>query len=227
MYPALLKKTFKYFYPVGSFLFFLFGIFGIIYGLFLSPCDYLHGDLVRILYIHVPCAWFAVLLYACMGGCSIASLVMRSPFYALCAQSLALPGFILTILCIITGSLWGKPAWGTWWVWDARLTSVVVLAAFYLSYLNICNGYDNRAASFLNIIGMVNLPIIKWSVDWWFTLHQPATFSFFKKSCIDPSMQIPLMLISISIAGWVMAIFSKRFFKLQNQFKEKNRYSYE
>lgn len=222
MRPFQLKRFFNFLPNIGLLSFILFSIIGLYYALIISPPDYLQGDLVRILYIHVPCAWLGVGIYAGMGICSMLSIIMRSAFYAISSQSLALPGFILTSLCIITGSIWGKAAWGTWWVWDARLTSVVVLWIFYLSYLNLCNGRDNRAASFLNIVGLINLPIIKWSVDWWFTLHQPSTFNFFKKSYLDSRMLPPLILITIAMSGWVAFVFAKRFFKIHSNFKRYN-----
>lgn len=219
--PSFIKRQFKYLETIGLIAFCLCGVVGIVYGLYLSPPDYLHGDLVRILYLHVPCAWLGVAIYAAMGICSIASIVLRSPFYSLCAQSLAVPGIILTFLCMVTGSLWGKPAWGIWWVWDARLTSVVVLFVFYLTYLNICDGAGNRSASFLNIVGLVNLPIIKWSVDWWFTLHQPATFSLFQKSGLATEMMPPLILMAFAMVGWASFIFVKRFNYLHLNFQQR------
>lgn len=219
--PSFIKRQFRYFEYLGLVAFFMSGILGVIYGLYISPPDYLHGDLVRILYVHVPCAWLSVSIYAAMGGCSIAAIVLRSSFYSICAQSLAVPGIILTVLCMITGSFWGKPAWGVWWVWDARLTSVVVLFMFYLGYLNICDGASNRAASLLNIVGLVNLPIIKWSVDWWFTLHQPATFSLLQKSGLATVMMPPLIFITISMIGWVCFLFVKRFANLQSNFQQR------
>ena len=131
MNPAKLKRWFIAMQPISLLVFVVFAVAGLAYALYFSPPDYLHGELVRILYVHVPAAWLAVGLYGVMGICSFASLVLRSPFYSLCAQSLALPGCVLTVICMATGALWGKPAWGTWWVWDARLTSVVILFFFW------------------------------------------------------------------------------------------------
>lgn len=222
MSPPRLKRWIVKIHPVSFWVFVVFTITSLTYSLYLSPPDYLHGDLVRILYLHVPAAWLALGIYAAMGMCSFISLVLRSPFYSLCAQSLALPGCILTGICMLTGSLWGKPAWGTWWVWDARLTSVVILFFFYVGYINISDGIENKAASILNIVGLINLPIIKWSVDWWFTLHQPSSFSVTQKPAIATEMLIPLALMLITFAAWSLTVFSKSFIKLLEGFQKNN-----
>lgn len=222
MTPALLKRWITQSQSISLWVFAIFACAGLTEALYLSPADYLHGDLVRILYIHVPAAWLAVGLYGAMGLCSFTSLVLKSTFYSICAQSLALPGCILTAVCMITGSLWGKPAWGVWWVWDARLTSVVVLFFLYIGYLNFCDGGLNRAASILNAIGLVNLPIIKWSVDWWFTLHQPASFSLTAKPTIATEMLIPLLLMTVAFTAWSLTVFSLQFTKLLQKFQRAN-----
>ncbi len=219
MNPAKLKRWFIAMQPISLLVFVVFAVAGLAYALYFSPPDYLHGELVRILYVHVPAAWLAVGLYGVMGICSFASLVLRSPFYSLCAQSLALPGCVLTVICMATGALWGKPAWGTWWVWDARLTSVVILFFFYVGYLNFCDSALNKAASILNVVGLINLPIIKWSVDWWFTLHQPSSFSLTQKPAIATEMLIPLLLMAVAFVGWSLTIFSQRFNNLLKKFQ--------
>lgn len=222
MSPASIKRWITKLHPISLWTFALFSLAGLVDALYISPPDYLHGELVRILYVHVPAAWIAVSIYGAMGLCSFISIVIRSPFYSLCAQSLALPGCILTVICIATGSIWGKPAWGTWWVWDARLTSVVVLFFLYIGYLNFCDNGLNKAASVLNIVGLVNLPIIKWSVDWWFTLHQPSSFSLTQKPAIATEMLIPLLLMTIAFAAWSLAIFSGQLTKLLQKFQRNN-----
>lgn len=222
MSPPKLKRWIIKIHPVSFWVFVIFALIGLNCSLYISPPDYLHGELVRILYLHVPAAWLALGIYAAMGMCSFISLVLRSPFYSLCAQSLALPGCILTAVCMVTGSLWGKPAWGAWWVWDARLTSMVVLFFFYVGYINISDGIENKAASILNIVGLINLPIIKWSVDWWFTLHQPSSFSVSQKPAIATEMLIPLALMLVTFGAWSLTVFSKRFIKILEVFQKNN-----
>ena len=211
MTPAHLKRSFNYIKPFTLWIFLISTPLALLDALYISPPDYLHGDLVRILYVHVPAAWLAVGIYAVMGICSFISLVLQSPFYSLCAQSLALPGCVLTVICMATGAIWGKPAWGTWWVWDARLTSVVVLFFLYAGYINFCDGALNKAASLLNVVGLINIPIIKWSVDWWFTMHQPSSFSLTHKPAIATEMLIPLLLMTIAFSSWALTIFTRRF----------------
>lgn len=220
--PALLKRWFLKIQPISLWIFAVFATVGLVDALYLSPPDYLHGELVRILYVHVPAAWLAVAIYGAMGVCSFTSLVLRSPFYSLCAQSLALPGCILTVICMLTGALWGKPAWGTWWVWDARLTSVVILFFLYIGYLNFCDGALNKAASVLNVVGLINLPIIKWSVDWWFTLHQPSSFSLTQKPAIATEMLIPLLLMTVAFSAWSLTLFTSRFSSILQRFQRAN-----
>ena len=219
MTPAHLKRLFNYINPIALWGFLIITPLALFDALYLSPPDYLHGDLVRILYVHVPAAWLAVGIYTAMGVCSFASLVLRSPFYSLCAQSLAVPGCVLTIICMATGAIWGKPAWGTWWVWDARLTSVVVLFFLYVGYINFCDGALNKAASVLNVVGLINIPIIKWSVDWWFTLHQPSSFSLTQKPAIATEMLIPLLLMTVAFASWTLTVFIRRFSLNVEQFQ--------
>lgn len=219
---AQLKRTFYRIKPVALWIFLITAPVALLDALYFSPPDYLHGDLVRILYVHVPAAWFALGIYTVMGICSFISLILRAPFYSICAQSLALPGCILTVICMVTGSLWGKPAWGAWWVWDARLTSVVVLFFFYIGYINFCDGTLNKAASVLNVVGLVNIPIIKWSVDWWFTLHQPASFFITQKPTIAFEMLMPLALMAITFLSWTLAIFTYRFDVNMEHFKRKH-----
>ncbi len=160
----------------------LLGVGGLVWGLLLSPADWQQGDSVRIMYVHVPAAWLASAGYASLALCGFASLVWRHPLADLAAAEIGPVGAGFTALCLTTGSLWGKPMWGAWWVWDARLTSVLVLFFLYLGHIALVRAFDDpvrgaRAGAVLALAGAVNLPIIKFSVDWWNTLHQPATIT--------------------------------------------------
>ena len=181
----------------------LFLVVGLTFAFFLSPEDYQQGSTVRIMYIHVPSAWLALMTYLIMTIYSIIALAFRMPFGFIINSAVAPIGAIFTLVCIISGSLWGKPMWGTWWVWDARLTSVAVLLIIYLIIIFINFSFENKkvgekiAAIFI-IVGSINLPIIKFSVDWWTTLHQPATISKLSKPSLDPSMMTPLVIMTIA-----------------------------
>ena len=149
---------------------------GLIYALFISPEDYIQGDSVRIMYVHVPSSFIALGCFAIMGTASILNLIFKIKFMPLIAKSLAPIGIIFTLISIVTGSLWGKPTWGIWWVWDARLTSMLILFFFYLAYVFVWKSMKNfeqanKISSIIGVIGLINLPIIKYSVDWWNTLH--------------------------------------------------------
>ncbi|MFN4040746.1 MAG: heme ABC transporter permease [Brevundimonas sp.] len=147
---------------------------------FIAPEDYQQGDTVRIMFVHVPAASLGLMVYGALGVASLLSLIFRHPLADAAARGAALPGAAFTALALITGSLWGQPMWGTWWVWDARLTSVLVLFLFYLGYMALRASIDDeakaaRAAAVLGLVGLINLPIVRFSVDWWNTLHQPAS----------------------------------------------------
>tara|TARA_B100000579_G_scaffold400726_1_gene382642 strand:+ start:401 stop:1096 length:696 start_codon:yes stop_codon:yes gene_type:complete len=176
---------------------------GLIFAFYLSPDDYQQGSTVRIMYIHVPSAWLSLMTYLIMTVYSIVALAFRMPFGFIVNTAVAPIGAIFTIICIISGSLWGKPMWGTWWVWDARLTSVAVLLIIYLIIIFINLSFENRRISekivaIFILVGSINLPIIKFSVDWWNTLHQPATISKLSKPSIDPSMMTPLIIMTFA-----------------------------
>ncbi len=175
-----------------------------LYGAFLaSPADYQQGQSVRIMYIHVPAAWLAMLCYSTMALSALGTLVWRHPL-ADAAQKAAAPlGAAFTFICLVTGSLWGKPMWGTWWVWDARLTSVLVLFIIYLGLIALWRTIEEptkaaKAAAILTLVGVVNLPIIKFSVDWWNTLHQPASVIRLDGPTIHSSMLWPLLVMAVS-----------------------------
>jgi len=174
---------------------------GLYTGLFTSPPDYQQGDAMRIMYIHVPASWMALFVYAFLALMSLFTLVWRHPLAEILALSAVPIGALFTILSLATGSLWGKPMWGTYWVWDARLTSVLVLLFLYGGYWALYKSYSHpdqgmRAASLLALVGVVNLPIIKGSVEWWNTLHQPASLTKLAGPSIHPSMLTPLLLMA-------------------------------
>ena len=185
-------------------------------GLFLvynSPLDYQQGLTVKIMYIHVPAAWLALLTYAIMTIYSIVGLAFKIPFSFIINKAIAPIGAIFTLLCLISGSLWGKPMWGTWWVWDARLTSVAILFVIYLIVIFLNQTFENREVrektiAIFILIGSINLPIIKFSVDWWNTLHQPASVSKLSSPSIDISMLQPLLVMTLafSLIGIIIAI---------------------
>jgi heme exporter protein C len=170
----------------------------------MSPADYQQGNTVRIMYIHVPAAWLAMFCYATMALSALGTLVWRHPL-ADAAQKAAAPlGAAFTFVCLVTGSLWGKPMWGTWWVWDARLTSVLVLFLIYLGLIALWRTIEDpakagRAAAILTLVGVINLPIIKFSVDWWNTLHQPASVFRLAGPAIHPTMLWPLLVMALGM----------------------------
>ncbi|MBN9481198.1 MAG: cytochrome c biogenesis protein CcsA [Bordetella sp.] len=158
---------------------------------FTAPGDYQQGDTVRIMFIHVPAASLGLMAYGALGVSSFFALVFRHPLADAAARAAAAPGAAFTALALVTGSLWGQPMWGTWWVWDARLTSVLVLFLFYLGYMALRASIDDeakaaRAAAVLGLVGLINLPIVKFSVDWWNTLHQPASLLRSGGTSVDP-----------------------------------------
>ena len=180
---------------------------------YLSPLDYQQGLTVKIMYIHVPSAWLALLTYSIMTIYSIIGIAFKMPFSFIVNKAVAPIGAIFTFLCLISGSLWGKPMWGTWWVWDARLTSVAILLLIYLIIIFIDKTFENKevrekTTAIFILIGSVNLPIIKFSVDWWNTLHQPASVSKLSSPSIDISMLQPLLVMTIAfcLIGLIIAI---------------------
>jgi heme exporter protein C len=185
---------------------------GLYYALLASPGDYQQGETVRIMYIHVPAAWMAMFCYTVIAVAAAIGLIWKHPIANLAARATAPIGACFTFLALITGSLWGKPMWGTWWVWDARLTSVLILFFLYLGYMALSNAFDdpargNKASNILALVGFVNVPIIKFSVDWWNTLHQPASVLKMDGPAIHESMLIPLILMALAFKAffiWVM-----------------------
>jgi heme exporter protein C len=175
---------------------------GLIWGFVFAPADWQQGDTSRIMYIHVPTAWLASAGYFSLALCSVLSLVWRHPLADVAAAEISPVGAGFTALCLATGSLWGKPTWGAWWVWDARLTSVLVLFFLYLGHIALVRAFDDptrgaRAGAILALVGVINLPIIKFSVDWWNTLHQPASIGLTGSPTIASAMLWPLLVTTI------------------------------
>ena len=184
---------------------------GLYYALIASPADYQQGETVRIMYVHVPAAWMAMFVYANMAVASFIGLVWRHPLAELFCKAVAPIGAGFTAICLISGSLWGEPMWGTWWVWDARLTSVLILFFLYLGYIALVNAFDDpgrglKAGAILVLIGSVNLPVIKFSVDWWNTLHQPASVSRLDAPALDPSILTPLVIMWAAFTAYFVTL---------------------
>jgi heme exporter protein C len=184
---------------------------GLWYALFFSPPDYQQGETVRIMYVHVPSAWMAMFVYANLAIAGAIGLVWKHPLAELAAKAMAPIGATFTAICLVTGSLWGQPMWGTWWVWDARLTSVLILFFLFLGHIALNNAFDDatrgsRAAAVLALVGAVNLPIIKFSVDWWNTLHQPASITRLDAPAVDPSMLKPLLLMAFAFLFYFITV---------------------
>ncbi len=178
---------------------------------FIAPADYQQGDTVRIMYIHVPAAWLSMFAYSIMTLSALGTLVWRHPLADAAQQAAAPLGAVFTFICLITGSLWGKPMWGTWWVWDARLTSVLVLFLIYLGLVALWNTIEEptkaaRTAAIFTLVGVVNIPIIKFSVDWWNTLHQPASVMRMGGPTIHPTMLWPLLIMAVGASLLFLAL---------------------
>jgi heme exporter protein C len=184
---------------------------GLYLSFFVAPPDYQQGETVRIMFIHVPSAWLSMFGYLLMAVAALGTLVWRHPLADVAAKSIAPVGAAFTFLALVTGSLWGRPMWGTYWVWDARLTSVLVLFLMYLGLIALWRAVDDpgraaRVAAVLTLVGVVNLPIIKFSVDWWNTLHQPASVFRVGGPTIDASMLWPLMIMAVAMTLLFLAL---------------------
>jgi heme exporter protein C len=183
----------------------------LVLGLAVVPPDYRQGDAYRIIFIHVPSSWMALMIYVIIALSSAAGFIWRHPLADLVAKSSAPIGACFTFISLVTGSLWGEPMWGTWWVWDARVTSMLVLFFLYLGYIALNSAYDDptkgvRASAILALVGIVNIPIIKFSVDWWNTLHQPATISKLDPPSMDSSMIAPLLLMVVGFIAFYLVV---------------------
>ena len=212
----------KVFYLIEKLISFINSIFFILllialsFALIFSPPDYLQGDSVRIMYVHVPSAWISLASFTCIALFSIINFIFKTKNLILITKSIAPIGLMFTCLAIVTGSLWGQPTWGTWWEWDARLTSMVILALFYIAFivshkLILQEDKANKVSSIIVIIGLINIPIIKYSVDWWNTLHQPASIKLTGSSAIHSSMLMPLLLMFFVMLLYCALIFLMKY----------------
>ena len=189
---------------------------GLTEALIISPEDYKQSHSVRIMYVHVPAAWISLSIFSSLTFLSIIGFILKNRNLFLIAKSLAPSGFVFNIIALVTGAIWGKPTWGTWWAWDARITSMLILVLFYAMYLLSWRIYENRQSVFkitliIVILGAVNVPIVKYSVDWWNTLHQPASINILSKSSIHSSMLFPLMIMTAAFALFSLLIFLMKY----------------
>ena len=229
---------FKYFEPnkifsitskAPKYVLFLFIIvisIGLIEALILSPEDYKQSHSVRIMYVHVPSAWIALGIFSAISFLSIIGYIFKVRNFFLISKSLAPSGFVFNIIALVTGSIWGKPTWGTWWAWDARITSMLILFLFYFIYLVSFSLFKksknlNKISSIIAILGLINIPIIKFSVEWWSTLHQPSSVKILSETSIHNSMLLPLLIMTASFALFSLLIFLMKYntelIKLRNK----------
>tara|TARA_Y100001970_G_scaffold78481_1_gene99925 strand:- start:517 stop:1224 length:708 start_codon:yes stop_codon:yes gene_type:complete len=219
---------FKYFEPNKIFsitskapkyvllLFIIILSIGLAEALVLSPEDYKQSHAVRIMYVHVPAAWITLGIFSTISFLSVVGYIFKIRNFFLISKSLAPSGLIFNIIALVTGSIWGKPTWGTWWAWDARITSMLILVLFYVMYLIAWRIYENKDKAFkittiILLVGIVNVPIIKYSVDWWNTLHQPASINILSKSSIHISMLFPLLIMTAAFALFSLLIFLMKY----------------
>ena len=198
------------------FLFIIIFSIGLTEALILSPEDYKQSHSVRIMYVHVPAAWISLGIFSAITFLSIVGYIFKLRNFFLIAKSLAPSGLVFNVIALITGSIWGKPTWGTWWAWDARITSMLILALFYLMYLVAWRIFEDndkvfKVTSIITILGIINVPIIKYSVDWWNTLHQPASINILSKSSIHISMLFPLLTMTAAFALFSLLIFLMKY----------------
>ena len=198
------------------FLFVMVLTVGLTEALILSPEDYKQSDAVRIMYVHVPSAWISLGIFSSITLLSISGFIFKNKNFFLIAKSLAPSGFVFNIIALVTGAIWGKPTWGTWWAWDARITSMLILALFFAMYLIAWRIYEKeekvfKITTFITIVGIINVPITKYSVDWWNTLHQPASINILTKSSIHSSMLFPLLLMTAAFALFSLLIFLMKY----------------
>ena len=197
-------------------LFILVVSIGLTEALILSPEDYKQSHSVRIMYVHVPAAWISLGIFSTITILSVVGYIFKIKNFFLISKSLAPSGFVFNVIALVTGSIWGKPTWGTWWAWDARITSMLILALFYLMYLIAWRIYEDKqqvfkVTSIITILGIINVPIIKYSVDWWNTLHQPASINILSKSTIHSSMLVPLLIMTAAFALFSLLIFLMKY----------------
>ena len=197
-------------------IFILILILGLVEALILSPEDYKQSDSVRIMYVHVPAAWISLGIFSLISVLSFGIIIFKNKNFSLITKSLAPSGFVFNIIALVTGSIWGKPTWGTWWAWDARITSMLLLAIFYLMFIlswRIAGTEDKavKLSSYIAIFGVINVPIIKFSVDWWSTLHQPSSINLLKETSIHPSLLLPLAIMTEAFALFSLLIFLMKY----------------
>ncbi|MDC3165580.1 heme ABC transporter permease CcmC [Candidatus Pelagibacter sp.] len=213
------NKIFQITSKAPKYILFLFVIVltvGLTEALILSPEDYKQSDAVRIMYVHVPSAWISLGIFSSITLLSISGFIFKNKNFFLIAKSLAPSGFVFNIIALVTGAIWGKPTWGTWWAWDARITSMLILALFFAIYLIAWRIYEKeekvfKITTFITIVGIINVPITKYSVDWWNTLHQPASINILTKSSIHSSMLFPLLLMTAAFALFSLLIFLMKY----------------
>ncbi len=213
------NKIFSFTSKAPKYVLFLFIIIltiGLIEALILSPEDYKQSHSVRIMYVHVPAAWICLGIFSMITFLSVIGYIFKIRNFFLISKSLAPSGFVFSVIALVTGSIWGKPTWGTWWAWDARITSMLILSLFYVIYLITWRIYDNNDKAFkitaiITVVGIVNVPIIKYSVEWWNTLHQPSSINILSKSSIHVSMLYPLLIMTAAFALFSLLIFLMKY----------------
>jgi len=198
------------------FLFIIVLSIGLTEALFLSPEDYKQSHSVRIMYVHVPSAWISIGIFSLIAFLSLVSFIFKNKNFSLISKSLAPSGFLFNIIALVTGAIWGKPTWGTWWAWDARITSMLILALFYSMYLLSWKIFRNeeqaiKITSVIAILGVINIPIIKFSVDWWSTLHQTSSVKILSTTSIHISMLIPLAIMTAAFTLFSILIFLMKY----------------
>lgn len=223
--PQLFLKIEKILMPILILLFPITLALGLYYAIFSSPPDYQQGEMVRIMYVHVPSAWMSLGIYSFISMCSFSTLVWKTRLAYIMAVAAAPTGTTFALITLVTGSLWGKPIWGTWWVWDARLTSMLILFLQYISYIMIINSNSlfraEKPASVMALIGFINIPIVKFSVDIWYSLHQPASVFKSGGSSIHSSMMIPLMIMFFSFILYFLILLLIGTKTILNNYKNK------
>jgi len=202
-----------------KYVFFIFIVvlsIGLVEALFISPEDYIQSHSVRIMYVHVPSAWISLGIFLLIALLSVGSFIFKNKNFSLIAKSLAPSGFVFNIIALVTGSIWGKPTWGTWWAWDARITSMLILVLFYSMYILAWRIFDKKEqvikiTSIIAILGVINVPIIKFSVDWWSTLHQNSSVNILSETSIHPSMLVPLLIMTAAFSLFSLLIFLMKY----------------
>ena len=208
-------------------IFFVLLLVGLSFALIFSPPDYLQGDSVRIMYVHVPAAWIGLASFTCIALLSILNFIFKIKNLTLITKSIAPIGLMFTCIAIVTGSIWGQPTWGTFWAWDARLTSMIILVLFYLLFIIVHKlileeDKANKISTLVAAVGLINVPIIKYSVEWWSTLHQPASIKITGTSTIHSSMLVPLLLMFFVLIVYSALIFLMKYKTEIIRIKKKN-----